>query len=110
MLLHCQFRFQRKQIRTLGKKVPKNPDKAIHLMDLFDKLFKLFNLLKPAINKIKPVIIIRSEPNCIGLRPIKLFLMSMNELPQITAKRNKKNPFFIFFNHNLKTKVQKSVN
>jgi hypothetical protein len=76
--------------RKAGKKVPKKPDKAIHLIVLFDKFLKL---LKPAINKINPVIIIRNEPNCIGLRPIKLFLISMNELPQIRAKRNKKTHF-----------------
>ena len=79
--------FTAKASKKDGKKVPKKPDITIHLIAFFDKFFKL---LKPAINKINPVIIIRNEPNCIGLKPIKLFLMSMNELPQIRAKRNKK--------------------
>lgn len=36
---------------------------------------------------------IRKAPNCIGVKPIKPFFMSMNELPQISESTIKINHF-----------------
>lgn len=59
---------------------------AIHFKEVLDNFFKL---LKPAVNNIKPVIMILNEPNCKGVKPTNPFLISINELPQINARINK---------------------
>lgn len=72
--------------RKAGKKVPNNPEMAIHFKEVLDNFLKL---LKPAENNIKPVIMIRKEPNCKGVKPTNPFLININELPQINARINK---------------------
>ena len=73
--------------KKAGKKVPNNPDTAIHLSVFLGKDFKL---LKPAKNSINAVIIILKEPNCRGVKPTSPFFINIKELPHMSAKRNKK--------------------
>ena len=65
-------------------------------------LFLISNkLLKPINNKKNAVIKIRKAPNCIGVNPIKAFLIKINELPQTTESRIKK-IHLSFFESNFK--------
>ena len=60
--------------KKVGKKVPKQPVRAIHFQE---SLGILLNLLHPNIDKIIVVIIIRKDPNCKGSRPTRPFLIKM---------------------------------
>ena len=79
--------------KKAGKNVPKNPDMAIHLSVFFGKFFKLLN---PAKNNNNAVMIILKEPNCNGVKPTSPFLININELPHIRAKRNKNIHLLLF--------------
>jgi len=69
--------------KKAGKKVPRNPERIIHFIVVLESFLRL---LKPAIKRMKPEMMILKDPNCKGVRPINAFLININELPHIKER------------------------
>jgi len=54
-----------------------------------------FRLLKPKQNKINPVTMVLSAPNWYGVKPIRLFLIKIKDVPQIRESITRNNHFFV---------------
>ena len=69
--------------KKAGKKVPTKADKDIHLHFLIGIVLILLNAIKNIIMEENTIL---NEPSCKADKPSKLFLISINELPQIKDK------------------------
>ena len=79
----------------MGKKEPKNPDKAIHFHWPLSIVLKVEY---PASNKNTPVIMVLKAPNWYALKPNKDFLIRMKDVPHIKESTIRYNHFtFICF-------------